>query len=87
MTFIMGINNWPTFTTTLKNLHIQHFGENITNNNGSLNDGNLVKNDLLHVCNIMNIGLIVFINYLNTLMSYSIKLKIIFSSQNFNQQV
>jgi len=43
MTFTMGINNWPT----LKNLHIQHFGENITNNNDSLNNRNLVKNDLI----------------------------------------
>ncbi len=35
----------PTFKTTLKNLHTQHFGENVTNNNSSLNDGDLVKND------------------------------------------
>jgi hypothetical protein len=43
----MGINNWPTFTTTLKNLHIQHFGENITNKNNSLNNRDLVKNDFI----------------------------------------
>jgi phage replication-related protein YjqB (UPF0714/DUF867 family) len=41
MTFTMGINNWPTFTTTLKNLHIQHFGEKITNKNSSLNNKNI----------------------------------------------
>lgn len=31
--------------TTLKFLHIQHFGENITNNNSLLNNRDLVKND------------------------------------------
>ncbi len=47
MTFSMGINNWPTFMTTLKNLHIQHCGENITNNNNSLNNRDLVIIDLI----------------------------------------
>lgn len=43
--FIMGVNNWPIFMTTFKNLHTQHFNENIiTNNDNSLNSKGLVTN-------------------------------------------
>lgn len=42
---IMGVNNWPIFMTTFKNLHTQHFNENIiTNNDNSLNNKCLVTN-------------------------------------------
>jgi hypothetical protein len=46
VTFIMGVNNWPILITTFKNLHTQHFNENITtNNDNSLNNKFFVRND------------------------------------------
>jgi hypothetical protein len=43
--FNMGANNWLVYMMTLRNLHIQHFDENITpNDDNSLNSKDLIKN-------------------------------------------
>jgi hypothetical protein len=45
VTFILGVNNWPILMITFKNLHTQHFNENITNIDNSLNNKGLVISD------------------------------------------
>jgi hypothetical protein len=45
--FIMGVNNWLVFMMTLRDLHIQHFNENIApNDDNSLSNKDLSRNYL-----------------------------------------